>query len=197
MKTHPFPFALTARCQGFPRKLYTPILVLNLDSDTPCAARVNAMWDTGAEYCVMSTRLARMLGLDYKHEVACAALTGSSQSKVGRGVISLVSGGGVIDAHVCVVDNPVGGGEYSFIIGMEVIRMGALAISHTETETILSFAAPAPYIVDFTSPAVDDRRPMASVPLSYGLEKIQIFKDKDLVPILASLLSSRTLKNFF
>ena len=55
--TTSLPFAVTAKTPGFPRKLYTPIMVANLRA--PAVAYVNAMWDTGADCCYMTPSLAK------------------------------------------------------------------------------------------------------------------------------------------
>ena len=79
------PFAITARTAGCPRKLVTPLVVMNLDPASGLvAATVNASWDTGSEPCLMSRNLAAILGIRYEKENICHGLTPLSDTRACR-----------------------------------------------------------------------------------------------------------------
>ncbi len=68
------PFSITARAFGHPRKLYTPVTVINLEAAGGiAAATVNGMWDTGAEVCLISRDLAARLGCRFSKSITAAS----------------------------------------------------------------------------------------------------------------------------
>lgn len=179
------PFAITARSLGAPPLLYTPLLVVNLqaEGDRLRAAKVNALWDTGAQVCVMTRALADSLGFRYTHTMASQGIGGDVTSPLGVAYVSLASDGQVVDTLAAVVDSLPGDGRYSFIIGMDFIRKGALAISSTGMETALSFRIPAVRNVDFTSDA--DLRAVRRLPLSSTTEDGRLYRGHEVLSLLS------------
>lgn len=177
-------FAITARAVGNPKKLYTPIVVLNSDTDSGLVATtVNASWDTGAEFCIMSRSLAAILGYNFKNKCNTQGLTGSEMAPIGYAHISLVANGGCLDTIAAVVDETSPTGDYSFIIGMDIIRRGTLAISSSPVETILSFRVPPGPVIDFVESAGEDVT-TAYVPLSSTVECIRPVFGQDVIKLL-------------
>lgn len=175
-------FALTARSTGEPSKLYTPITVLNPRKDAILVAEANAMWDTGAEVCVISKSLAEALRLKMAPGPAAHGLTGTSESEVCFAYVSFVAGGGIITVKCAVVDHHIGGVEYSIILGLNLIRRGSLAITGGDKGITLSSTLPASSVVDFT--AIDTRKPGAIVNLSDGPEEIKIYSGLEAIKIM-------------
>lgn len=178
------PFAITAKTLGHPRKLYTPISIINLENrDKLAGITVNAMWDTGAETCVMSRRVATLLGFNFDKTIVSKGLTGECLASYGYVCVSIVNNGDCIDTIAGIVDETSPTGEYSFIIGMDFIRKGALAISTTQFETTLSFRIPVGEPIDFVSDqgkeAVAEYLPLSStkeeIKPIYGIDVVKLF----------------------
>lgn len=173
-------FALTARSSGEPSKLYTPITIMNLNR--VIAAEANAMWDTGAEVCIISRRLAEALQFEMAPGPSARGLTGCAETSVCYAYVSFVAGGGVVTVKCAVVDDHVGGVDYSVIIGLNLIRRGSLAVTGGDSGITLSFTMPATDIIDFT--ASPEAIPSSIVPLSRGGECLKIYTGLDAVKIM-------------
>lgn len=173
-------FALTAHSSGEPSKLYTPVTIMNLNK--VIAAEAHAMWDTGAETCIISRRLAEALQLDMAPGPSARGLTGSSETSICYAYVSFVAGGGIVTVKCAVVDGHVGGVDYSVILGLNLIRRGVLAITGGDCGITLSFTMPATGIIDFT--ATPDAIPASNVPLSRGGERLKIYTGLEAVKIM-------------
>lgn len=173
-------FALTARSTGEPSKLYTPLVILNLEK--VIAAEAHAMWNTGAEVCVISKKLADALQFDVAPGPAACGLTGYAETSVCYAYVSFVAGGGIVTVKCAVVDGLVGGVDYSIILGLNLIRRGTLAITGGNAGITLSFKMPATDVIDFT--ASPDAIPASIVPLSRGGERLKIYTGLDAVKIM-------------
>lgn len=169
------PFAITAHTLGKPHKLYTKMLLANMDAgDGQIAATyVNAMWDTGADVCIMTKALADQLGFKYNRSMLSKSVTGESMAQYGYAYVYLVCNGCPIDVIASIVDYDIGDGEYSFIIGMSLISKGSLSITSSETGTTLSFSIPACAPVDYTK-QMPEGSDIKILPLSHGKEKIDV-----------------------
>lgn len=172
------PFAITAKATGRPRKLYTPILLVNFGIEPFRAAYVNAMWDTGAEVCIMTRELASRLGFSYEKEIESKGLTGSAQAHYGYASVSLISNGEVIDTMAAIVQG-FEQIEYSFILGLDFIRKGTLAISSKGLETVLSFTIPTRQHIDFVQSIEDTDVSKKYIPLSSGYEDKRVYHGAD------------------
>lgn len=169
------PFAITATALGNPLKLYTPITVVNFsagENSKMVAATVNAMWDTGADMCLMSRRLAEALLIDFKKTIPANGLLGGSDVPVGITRVALLSNGDTIDTYAAIVDSVSPDNLYSFIIGMDFIRKGTLAISSNSMSTTLSFTIPSPEPIDFTQIYGLVEGKSKYLPLSKGKDEI-------------------------
>lgn len=177
-------FAITAHTTGRPLKLYTPIMVFNPEALT--AGIVNAMWDTGAESCIMSARLAERLGFRFKAKARAKGLTGSSTTTVGYAYISLAAGAGIITTKAYIVDGHVGGDEYSFIIGLSVISLGTFTVSYKGADTNLSFVVPSDRLVDYTEEC--GHRPTEHINLSFSKDPMRICHGKEALEMMNKAL---------
>lgn len=168
------PFAITARTTGHPRKLVTPLTIANIRAsgrEKIVAARINAMWDTGAEVCLISRNLAACLGLDFKPDINAKGLTGDCLAPIGYAYVSIIANGDLVETLTAVVDQTSPSGEYSFIIGLDFIRHGSLAISYSPLDVTLSFVIPSPEPIDFAALADIDSRFKGYIELSSGKEE--------------------------
>lgn len=178
------PFAITARTDGKPRKLYTKILLVNIEPQNGRmhGSYVNAMWDTGADTCVMTSKLAKELGFEFKHEIVTKGASEEIVAKYGLAHVALVSNGEMVDTIAGVVD--ADWGEYSFIIGMDFISKGTLAISSSPIDTTLSFTIPSPGRIDFVR--ILEKRNIKGkyLPLSSEKEYIKVYHGKEILDFI-------------
>lgn len=171
------PFAVTAYTTGHPRKLFTPITVVNPDAPgaaTILATTVNAMWDTGAEVCLMSQRLADRLEFEFKKEIDSDTFGGKIKTLIGYTCVTLVSNGGLVNTITAVVAETSPTREYDFIIGLNFIKKGTLAITSTDLDTTLSFIIPSPDPIDFAKITDIDSHSKKYLPLSEPLKQQRI-----------------------
>lgn len=181
------PFAITARTTGHPRKLFTPLTVANLrpsGGDGIVATKVNAMWDTGAEVCLMSEFLARSLKVQFDKECQGKGFTGSASVPMGYTYVSLLANGDLVEVLTGIVEETSSTGDYSFIIGLNLICKGSLAISSTNLDTTLSFTIPSPEPIDFTRIADIDNRYKGFLPLSERMEDQPIIYGADALDLI-------------
>lgn len=178
------PFAITAKTLGFPRVLYTKILVVNLTSaDKIAAAYVNAMWDTGAQCCLMNRDLASRLGFVFKPQIPSRGITGEEMASYGTAYIAIASNGGLMHTTAAVVDK-LPCPDYSFIIGLDFIRNGTLAISYTDFETTLSFTAPPIKPIDLLDSPETDGRLKAYINLSGDVEDKRVYRGMEVINLI-------------
>lgn len=178
------PFAITAKTLGFPRTLYTKILVVNLTSaDKIAAAYVNAMWDTGAQCCLMNRDLASRLGFVFKPQIPSRGITGEEMASYGTAYIAIASNGGLMHTTAAVVDK-LPCPDYSFIIGLDFIRYGTLAISYTDFETTLSFTSPPIKPIDLLDFPETDGRLKAYINLSGDVEDKRVYRGMEVIDLI-------------
>lgn len=181
-------FAITAHCLGHPRKLFTPITILNLGpTGLPKAAKVNAMWDTGAETCLMTLALANKLGYTFDRIIPAHGLTGSANTPIGYVYVSLVGGGEVISVMTAIINETSPDRDYSFIIGLDLIRRGTLAITSTAIDTTLSFVVPASQTIDFLKLSNIPTDRQRYLPLSTGHENADVIVGDDALALLGGI----------
>lgn len=189
-KREPTPFAITAECIGHPRKLHTPITIININTaDQMVATRCNAMWDTGSEMCIMSRRLAEALEIDFVKAIPAIGLTGDAMTPCGYTNVALVANDETIEVMTAIVDETSPSGEYSFIIGLSLISKGTLAITSTRLTTTLSFVVPSPEPIDFTRLGRLINGPSEHLPLSAASEHFDILRDAEAASLISPDLS--------
>ena len=183
-KTHK-PFAITAKTLGIPRKLYTPLLLVNAEhkKGTLTAAYVNAMWDTGSEFCLMSRKLADRLGFKFDRDIKSIGLTGETIAHYGRAHVALVNNGEMIKVWAAIIDDDLHD-EYSFIIGMNLISMGTLAITTLALQTTLSFKIPSSGNIDFVEEAQGTDATAKYLPLSSTTEDERIYQGPEVLELI-------------
>ena len=165
------PFALTAKCDVAPEKLYTKLLVANryMAGEPMKAKYVNAMWDTGAPTSFMTPELAKDLGIKYEGPIYASGIGGKQRGWLGIARIALVSNGGMLETVVAIVPSNKKK-KYSFVIGMDIINKGAFAVSSTSEGMTLSFTMPCYCPIDFTEFYKDHPIKKEVVQLSSGEE---------------------------
>lgn len=177
------PFAITARCLGKPRKLYTQVLLVNLGAPRMKASYVNAMWDTGAEYSMMSKKLAERLGFEFEDKVKVQGILDGVYADYGPASVALVSNGDMVDITVVVVEESQFP-EYSLILGMDFISKGTLAISTMNFETVLSFRIPSKGHIDFAKEDQEEGYTVKYLPLSSSKENDTVYQGRDVIELI-------------
>lgn len=181
------PFAITAKCSGMPEKLYTKILVANriIDNSEMRAKYVNALWDTGAVRSSLTPDLADELGIKYEGHIYASGIGGKVKGSLGVARIALVSNGGLVETIAGIVPRSRKT-KYSFVIGMDIISKGSLAITTTFEGTVLSFYAPAEMPIDFTKILDDSKYKKEILPLSSGYEwdYNKIYKGEEVIRLI-------------
>ena len=129
------PFAITATALGHPGKLYTPITVVNIsDGGELVAATVNAMWDTGADVCLISRRLAEALLIDFTKTIPAEGVMDRDKVAIGITRVALLSNGETIDTYsACFWD---------FCLGINQPAINFVQIYLALSKTCSKFAVP-------------------------------------------------------
>ena len=180
-RTKPYkPFAINASRKGETFKLYTKVNIVNKNAKDGIiyAAEANAMWDTGCYDCIMTKELADKLHCQFSGTIIGRGITGFKEMPLGRTKVALVHNGDLIDTSVAVSDEKLDD-EYSFIIGLDFILKGSLAITGGKDNVTLSFTIPPTKEVNFAfeRDGMDVTRKL--MPLSTDEENIRIYKGEE------------------
>jgi Aspartyl protease len=145
--------AFTVRANGIAGQIITPVGVMpGFDPASPPAppppiVQTSALWDTGASKSVISPDIVKGLGLTPvgTANVAHAGGTGTSPTYLVN--FRLLNGVGV--AGSLVTEFPSLTGSFQAIIGMDIISLGDLALTHVNGQTCMSFRIPATAAIDY------------------------------------------------
>ena len=98
-----------------------------------------ALWDTGADTTIISSRIAKQLQLKPLRKGYITGIGGDSSSNVFLVHIQLPTGDFVTDVEVMEDDYY----DYDVIIGTDVIMFGDFLISNAEEKTTFQFRTPS------------------------------------------------------
>ena len=112
-----------------------------------CLVR-EAIWDTGADTTIISSCIAKELGLKPISTTGIQGVNGLSMSNLYRVHIGLPSGELVHDVEVMEMDDEAC--DYGVIIGMDLIHECDLAITHPNNQTKFTYERPSKRDLDFT-----------------------------------------------
>lgn len=148
MSPGPVPFqAFTIRANGLADRLLTDVEVMpafdpaSPPNPAPPSQTVKALWDTGATRSVVSPDVAATLTLtpvgvaNVQHAGGC----GTSPTYLVNFV--LPNKFGIMGA--LVTESPLRIQGFDVLIGMDVITLGDMSISHVSGETCMSFRMPS------------------------------------------------------
>jgi Aspartyl protease len=154
----PAPFqAVTIKFKGRAGKLITPIAVSQAFNPArppqplPHRVETSALWDTGATGSVISTDLAKSLGLVPVGRANVKHAGGSSASPTY--LVSFTLPNQVTVAGNLVTEFPSLPGDFSVIIGMDVITFGDFSVTNVGGETWMSFRVPSCVAIDYVAEA--------------------------------------------
>ena len=139
---------------NFPRMIVSPIDVLNPNDKMPGITRLKlmAMWDTGADYCMISPSLARNLRLTHYGDASVNRAEGEDLQRKSYLVNLVLPNGVYFDNVIAIEDNGLNNIGVEFLIGLAVINGIDFALTHDKDGgTVLSISFPAGRLVDFCS----------------------------------------------
>ncbi len=108
--------------------------------------KVQALWDTGADGSVISPMVVERLGLLPSGATEVYTANGIAFQEV-FDISILLPGGLLIDTEATCADLTTG--QFSCLIGMDVIGRGDFAVSNFQGTTVFSFRYPSVERIDF------------------------------------------------
>ena len=117
-----------------------------LPGPRPKKIKYNGLWDTGASGSMITSRIARELGLVPSGMQQSYHAQGSSFVNTYLVNITLLNGIEVVNVKVGEGDLPSG---IDMLIGMDIINLGDFAITHRDGGTVFSFQYPSTHQYDF------------------------------------------------
>ena len=114
--------------------------------------KLNAIWDTGAQICVVSDSKAMAVGLPVIGKSTMGHATGSSI--VNRYIADLFLPNGVKIPNVVMLGSPNLSGS-DMLIGMDVITLGDFCVTNKDGKTVVSFRIPSQTKIDFVKEGND------------------------------------------
>ena len=111
------------------------------------AARIIALWDTGATNTCISDELVSKLSLKYTGEVEIHCPAGSSMQKTY--LIDLILPNDVEVNKLMVIDSDIGKQDIDMLIGMDIICRGDFAVSNYDNKTAFTFRIPSEKKIDY------------------------------------------------
>lgn len=117
--------------------IMTECCIYSADGHKFCTDK--AMWDTGADTTIISSRIVRELQLKPYKQGGIAGIGGASDSNVYLVHILLPTGDFATNVEAMESDFE----DYDVIIGMDVITLGDLLITNADDKTIFQFRTPS------------------------------------------------------
>lgn len=148
-----YPFTMA---QGvFPRMIVSPIEIKNPRAFTPGSIsklKSMAQWDTGADYCMISTELAKNLHLESLGEATINQAIGCDIRRNSY-LVDLALPNQVYFNEVLAIEDPgLKSTGVDFLVGLEVINAIDFALTHDKNgNTVLSISYPADRLIDFSA----------------------------------------------
>lgn len=133
--------AFTKKHDSLTNVLITTAKVSNSNiTDTENSIKVNAIWDTGATNCAISSEIAKKLNLIPISKTQTYTANGVALQNVYKINLSLPNN--VLLNDVIVTEVPMIS-QADMLIGMSVINRGDFSVSNYNGKTILSFRIPS------------------------------------------------------
>lgn len=143
------PFLVCRVGVGFAEKM-------NINNVKPIADK-SALWDTGATGSVISKKLADEIGLVPIGRTLVTGVNGSFECN--KYVIDIYLPNHVRVQDVLVTESS--GIQHDLLIGMDIIRLGDFALTHTNGATIFSYQFPSTHHIDFVNEINEFRKRIA------------------------------------
>lgn len=109
--------------------------------------KTKALWDTGATGCVITSEVARKMGLKPIGKALVHHAKGSSEHNVY--LVSLFMPNGIAIPSIKITECDDTSGMFGFIIGMDIITAGDFSITNMNGVTTFSFRMPSMKEIDY------------------------------------------------
>ncbi|HVT60978.1 MAG TPA: SEC-C metal-binding domain-containing protein [Thermoanaerobaculia bacterium] len=149
--------AFTWKANGIAHRIITEVNVFEAfdpaqpPAPPPTAVSTLALWDTGATGSMVSTAVVASLGLIPTGKVKIRHAVGEDIRNtylVNVGLPNRVGISGIL-ASEC----HAAGGDFGFIVGMDIITSGDFALTNVGGKTWLSFRTPSCEVIDYVAEA--------------------------------------------
>ena len=111
----------------------------------PMVSVNSALWDTGADTTVISSKIVKALNLNPSGRAELTGINSSSQSNTYA--VHLLLPTGNLASYVEVIEDD--GIAYDMVIGMDVISKGDFAFTNRDGKSVFSFRLPSEEHIDF------------------------------------------------
>ncbi|MCI5570352.1 MAG: retroviral-like aspartic protease family protein [Prevotella sp.] len=118
--------------------LYPPVDYTKQPLPEPILVK-EAMWDTGADVCVINKRIADRLGIIPTGQMAVDGVRGEDIADACHIHIKLPTNDYIMNVETIIRTKT----DYDFVIGMNVIAHGDIAISTADDKTVFSVRIPS------------------------------------------------------
>ena len=159
--------SFTAVADGFVNNLRTPVGIRNNQglargTKSPKPDHFyTAIWDTGA---TGTTVTAKVVAECHLTPISKAQLTGVHGSKLSDVyLVDVYLPNRFCVPEVKVVEVDALAGDADILIGMDIIRLGDLAVNHYQGKTSFSFRMPSLERIDYAAPSKPTTRPQPKV----------------------------------
>lgn len=147
-----YPFTMA---QGqFPRMIVSPIEIRNpraFSHGSISKMRSIAQWDTGADFCMISSELAKNLHLEPSGEASINQVLGEDLKRNSY-LVDLALPNQVYFNEVVAIEDPgLKSTGVDFLVGLDVINVIDFALTHDKNGgTVLSISYPGDRLIDFS-----------------------------------------------
>jgi len=124
---------IVTECSLYPAVDYTKISL-----PEPVSVE-QAMWDTGADVCVIRKRIADMLGVKSTGQMSVDGVHGEDVADVCYIHVKLPTNDYIMNVETIIRTRT----DYDFVIGMNVMAHGDIAISTADDKTVFSVRIPS------------------------------------------------------
>ena len=137
-----------------PRMIVSPVEIANPEKGfqgSIVKLSSTAQWDTGADYCMISPRLARDLRLISAGEASVNAVEGTDCRRTTYRVHMALPNGIILEDILAIEDPGLKDVGVDFLIGLNVINELDFALTHDRNaDSVLSISFPGARLVDFS-----------------------------------------------
>ena len=136
----------------YPRMIVSPVEVMNPKAGLPGSIvkmKLTAQWDTGADFCMISSALARNLRLESFGEASVNHVAGNDLRRNTYLVNLFLPNGIYFEDVLTVEDEGLKETGIDFLIGLAVINELDFALTHEKDGTVLSISYPDDRLVVF------------------------------------------------
>lgn len=137
------PYAFTGRYTMYRNRIVSDVWLCSPEAGNPNATRIRALWDTGCSHSIISKRVADFLSLPTVGVNTFRSPFGGERTcEMTRVKVCVVLGSERLTIDVGVHEKPNSDLDCDFTLGLDFITQGDFAITHDDTQLVLSFCYP-------------------------------------------------------